>query len=94
MQQRFWLAWYDVSDEKRLRRVAAVMERYGLRVQKSVFECWLTDAKLRELRSEMEALLDPEADSLRFYTACETCRETGAADTNTIIQRVQTAYIV
>ena len=46
MEQRFWLACYDIRDDKRLRRVAAVMERYGTRAQKSVFECWITPRQL------------------------------------------------
>jgi len=33
-----WLILYDIRNEKRLRRIAKLMERYGERVQKSVFE--------------------------------------------------------
>jgi CRISPR-associated protein Cas2 len=30
---------YDISDDKRRRKVAQIMEGYGYRVQYSVFEC-------------------------------------------------------
>ena len=30
---------YDISDSRRLRRVARICEDYGIRVERSVFEC-------------------------------------------------------
>jgi CRISPR-associated protein Cas2 len=37
------LVTYDISDNKRRTKLATFLEGYGRRVQKSVFECWLTD---------------------------------------------------
>ena len=37
-----YIAVYDVSDNKERERVAKVLEGYGIRVQKSSFECVLT----------------------------------------------------
>lgn len=37
-----YIAVYDVSDDKERERVAKVLEGYGIRVQKSSFECVLT----------------------------------------------------
>jgi CRISPR-associated protein Cas2 len=45
-----YLACYDVTDDAERERVCGVLEGYGLRVQKSVFECRLT-------RSARERLL-------------------------------------
>lgn len=66
------LVTYDVatSDEggpKRLRRVARACSDYGVRVQKSVFECQVGKSEWILLRSRLleEAKLDK--DSLRFY---------------------------
>jgi CRISPR-associated protein Cas2 len=66
------LITYDVSTENdagksRLRRVSKKCEDYGQRVQKSVFECIIDPARLKLLQAELEKLIDPEADSLRFY---------------------------
>jgi CRISPR-associated protein Cas2 len=90
----FWLACYDVCDEKRLRRVAGVMERYGARVQKSVFECWLTDRVLARMKEEVRQEMDAQEDSLRLYSLCEVCRERSENEGDTPIQRIQTAYII
>ncbi len=67
------LITYDVNTEdatgrKRLRRVAKQCVNYGQRVQNSVFECQLDAAKLREVENILVKIIDPERDSLRFYS--------------------------
>lgn len=37
-------------------------------MQHSVFECLLDATQYRVFRSELEQLIDPKKDSLRFYT--------------------------
>lgn len=65
---------YDIAHEKRLRKVAAVMENYGVRVQRSVFEC-LVDEDLRErMTGELTKVIEPGADSIRVYHLCQACR--------------------
>lgn len=63
---------YDVNisqtaGAKRLRKVAKLCERYGIRVQNSVFEVLVDAAQLIALKSQLEAAIDPELDSIRFY---------------------------
>lgn len=63
---------YDVSTvsedgKKRLRRVAKQCVNYGQRVQNSVFECLLDPAQFVQLRHTLEAIIDKEQDSLRYY---------------------------
>ena len=66
------LITYDVSTtdklgQKRLRQVAKKCVNYGQRVQNSVFECLLEPAQFVKLRSELEAIIDFDKDSLRYY---------------------------
>jgi len=65
------IAYDIVSDDRegrrRLRRVAKVCERYGIRVQKSVFECQGDDKTLQKLRFELLDEIDDRYDSLRIY---------------------------
>jgi len=65
------IAYDIVTDDKkgrrRLRRVAKVCERYGIRVQKSVFECQGDDKTLQKLRFELLDEIDERFDSLRIY---------------------------
>ena len=50
------LVTYDVTDDRRRRRVAKLLEGYGRRVQRSVFECNLTKAQFQKLRQRLEHL--------------------------------------
>ncbi len=66
------LITYDVNTEdaagrKRLRKVARECVNYGQRVQNSVFECLLDTAQYALLKHKLEALIDKDRDSLRFY---------------------------
>jgi CRISPR-associated protein Cas2 len=66
------LVTYDVATAaeggaRRLRRVARVCENFGQRVQNSVFECKVDPAQWISLRSQLEAIIDPRHDSLRYY---------------------------
>ena len=68
----FVLVTYDVNTEtsagrKRLRKVAKACERYGQRVQNSVFECILDAGQCKLLKSELSDIIDKEQDSLRYY---------------------------
>ena len=63
---------YDVATEtpagqKRLRRVATICLGFGQRVQKSVFECRLTEAQLEELEDRLRRAMDERTDRLRIY---------------------------
>ena len=70
---------YDVNTEtkegrKRLRRVARACEDFGLRVQKSVFECVLRERDWVQLRARLLGEIDANKDSLRFYFLDESAR--------------------
>ena len=74
------LVSYDVNTvnaagKRRLRRVAKVCEDWGIRVQNSVFECNLDWAQWVALRAKLEAICDPETDSLRYYNLGNAYKE-------------------
>lgn len=57
----------DAAGQKRLRKVAKICERHGMRVQNSVFEVLVDAAHLVILKNELEKVIDLEQDSVRFY---------------------------
>lgn len=61
---------YDIPDDKRRRRLAQLLEGYGERVQKSLFECHLDRRRLARLRREVHRCVDPETDRVRIYALC------------------------
>ncbi len=66
------LVSYDVArnekGEKRLRRIAKILENYGQRVQYSVFECLVDPGQWVELKAQLLREFNPQYDSLRFYS--------------------------
>ncbi|MBH0197695.1 MAG: CRISPR-associated endonuclease Cas2 [Nitrospira sp.] len=70
------LITYDVSTEtaagrKRLRKVALVCKDFGQRVQKSVFECSITEMQYEEVMRRLLDLIEEKEDSLRVYRLIE-----------------------
>ncbi|HSQ42690.1 MAG TPA: CRISPR-associated endonuclease Cas2 [Fibrobacteraceae bacterium] len=66
------LVTYDVSTQtsagrRRLQHVAKACESYGIRAQKSVFECELDPAQWETLKQRLLAEFSEKEDSLRFY---------------------------
>ena len=57
----------DAAGRRRLRRVAQACEAYGQRVQKSVFECVLSDVDMEMLIARLRAEMDEATDSIRIY---------------------------
>ena len=63
---------YDVettnpAGAKRLRSVAKLCQKYGVRVQNSVFEIETSAAQLVELKGGLQSIIDQEQDSIRIY---------------------------
>lgn len=70
------LVSYDVSTkstegERRLRRVAQVCKDFGQRVQKSVFECSVSEMQYEELQRQLLQCIEKQEDSIRFYRLVE-----------------------
>jgi CRISPR-associated protein Cas2 len=66
------LVTYDVATSERdgatrLRRVAKACRDFGQRVQFSVFEIEVDPAQWTLLKARLEAIIDPNHDSLRYY---------------------------
>ena len=60
----------DITSEKgasRLRKVAKICERYGVRVQNSVFEMIVDPAQVTALKGEISRVMDTANDSVRLY---------------------------
>ena len=61
-----YLVCYDISDEKRLRKVFKTMRGFGDHLQFSVFECQLTATDMVRLRSQLSLIIDHAGDQVLF----------------------------
>ncbi|HMO50091.1 MAG TPA: CRISPR-associated endonuclease Cas2 [Kiritimatiellia bacterium] len=70
-----YLVAYDISNARRLQKVAKLMTHYGVRAQKSVFECALPDPRREEMEKKLKILLDEEEDQVRIYAVPQVVLE-------------------
>ncbi|MBN2299286.1 MAG: CRISPR-associated endonuclease Cas2 [Deltaproteobacteria bacterium] len=63
----------DPKAAKRLNSVSRILQNYGLRRQRSIFECILEKERLQALKQELQAVIDRKKDSIRIYPMCEKC---------------------
>jgi CRISPR-associated protein Cas2 len=68
-----YIVAYDISDPKRLRKVATACEDYGVRKQLSVFLCRLSATDFVRLRSRLYDLIHLEEDQVLFIPLCGKC---------------------
>lgn len=52
-----------------------LLKGYGFHVQKSVFECILSDAQVQKLGELLLKRIDEKTDSVRIYQLCNGCSE-------------------
>ncbi len=70
----FVLVTFDISSDRIRYRAVKVLKGFGVRVQKSVFECsGLTEKHYLEMKDRLEALIDQRTDSVRYYSICKAC---------------------
>lgn len=62
-----YIVSYDVSCNKRRKKVSDLLEGYGKRVQYSVFECMLPPRKYEELKQRLMGRINIKEDSIRIY---------------------------
>lgn len=58
---------YDIGHPRRLHRVAKVCADYGIRMEKSVFECDLTDEQMAQFWERLRRVVDEEEDRVFDY---------------------------
>lgn len=72
----FYLVCFDITDDKKRRRAVKILKEYGVRVQKSVFECPnLTEGRFARMKSRLDDEIDHGEDTFRFYPICAACVE-------------------
>ncbi len=68
-----WMVAYDISDPKRLRRVARACEDYGTRKQLSVFLVRVPAKEIEKLRGRLQGLIRHGEGQVLFVPLCAKC---------------------
>lgn len=70
----FYMVCFDISDDRIRYRAVKILKAYGIRVQKSVFECSaITEEQFLKMKHGLEDCIDNAKDSVRYYFICRQC---------------------
>ena len=62
LNERLYVVVYDISDQRRWRRVFRIMKGYGAWLQLSVFQCRLTPGRQEEMAAKLEQAIHHHHD--------------------------------
>jgi CRISPR-associated protein Cas2 len=86
---------YDIACPRRLRRVAQTCLDQGVRVQKSVFECWLDEDRFDALWHSLQQVIEPSEDRLLAYTLdAAAARRRRVAGTASTLSEKRSHYVL
>jgi CRISPR-associated protein Cas2 len=62
---------YDIPDNRRRKAVSTKLEQFGIRIQRSVFQCAASAELAENLKNALLRLIDEKEDSLYIIPLCE-----------------------
>ncbi len=88
------LVAYDISEPRRLARIARICEDYGVRVQYSLFECRLEETEFEDFWLKLLGEINEKEDRLVAYKIdARSAKETLTAGTMVCSEKV-VCYVV
>jgi CRISPR-associated protein Cas2 len=66
-----YLYAYDIPDNWRRTKIAKKLEQYGIRIQKSVFQCGISAGLSENLKRSLQRLINTEEDNLLIIPLCQ-----------------------
>ncbi len=69
----FVVVAYDISNTRKRTKISKILEQYGVRINRSVFECMLSKDQFARIEKELKAKINPKTDVLVFYVLCINC---------------------
>lgn len=70
--KRLVLVIYDIINDKRRRKMVKCLESFGVRVQKSAFECLVDETLYKKMLNRLDKIISKE-DLLRVYRLSSRC---------------------
>jgi CRISPR-associated protein Cas2 len=73
-ESMLYVVSYDIPNDRRRNRVHSALTGYGVWVQYSVFECFLTRKQRLLMEDRLCKEISAKEDTIRIYGLCGTCR--------------------
>lgn len=67
------LVCYDISRDDKRAKVAAYLQQWGDRIQRSVFVCAIAPEHLDEVTARLLNMIDVRTDAVHLLPTCGTC---------------------
>jgi len=93
MKRKAAIIAYDISSNKRRRRVFRILKGWSLDSQYSLFECLLSQREAEELFIQLTDLLDEETDTLLLAWVDYTRQPKAITENTTISFQIPSLYI-
>jgi len=68
-----YLYCYDISDSRQRAKIAKELEKFGIRIQKSFFQCDVPVELALKIRDTLAGMIDKKTDSLMMQPICSDC---------------------
>ena len=85
---------YDIPENKRRERLRKSLKRFGNAVQKSVFECDLSQRQIEKMERMIRAIMSETEDNIRYYKICKSCAEEVEVFGGKPLEKTKKAYVV
>ncbi len=89
-----YLVCYDIADPKRLCHVAKILENFGLRIQKSFFQCDMEETRMEDMKKKVLQKIKTKNDSFYIYPLCEDCSQKAIQDGTGSLIRLESFEIL
>ncbi len=66
---------YDISDNKRLRKVAKFLLGYGNRLQYSIFELDINLMQYQDIQKRLKTMINEKEDRVTYIPLCAQCEK-------------------
>jgi CRISPR-associated protein Cas2 len=70
--KKFIVIAYDISSDKRRKKVHDLLKDYGMSINLSVFECFVSEANLKKIKLQINKLISKK-DIVVYYYICLEC---------------------
>jgi len=85
---------YDIPENKRRERLRKALLRFGNPVQKSVFECDLSQRHIETMERTIRDIISKKEDNVRYYRICKSCAERVQFFGGKPIAKTEIAYVI
>ena len=89
-----YMVCYDISNPKRLTKVAKTLENFGIRVQRSFFQCEMSKIQMDNLKNSLLNIVNVKADYLFVYPLCEKCSHKAEVIGSGTVLELETFFIL